>query len=125
MKLSELNQDERLALMGLLKAVIRADKDFSAEEAEEVKNVKAALGADVWRYTLDLARQHIHSLEDVKRAADQVLRQPARELIFGTLHAVAVPGDIVPAEEKILTWLALSWKIDHPLARKARERAGQ
>ena len=46
MKLSELNHDEVLALMGLLKAVIRADREYSSEEAAEVEGAAEA-GSEV------------------------------------------------------------------------------
>ena len=112
MKLTELSHDERLALVGFLKVIIQADADFSDEEAEELNKVAREMGVPEFKKTVSETKELFKKVADIKDFASKITRQPARELIFSILYEVALPGDIVPEEERVLGWLARMWKIE-------------
>lgn len=111
MQLSDLNKDERLALVGFVKVIIQADKEFSEQEAEELKKVAGAIGIPEFKETVKQAKEQFKKVADLKEFARKIERQPARELIFSCIYDVALPGDIVPEEAKVLSWLSKLWKI--------------
>lgn len=111
MKLTELTNDERLALVGFLKIIIQADKDFSDEEAAELNKVAMEMGIPEFKDAVNQAKQLFIKVVDIKEFAKKIERQPARQMIFNILYEVALPGDIVPEEARVLEWLAKQWEI--------------
>ncbi len=118
MKLTELTNDERLALVGFLKIIIQADKDFSDEEAAELNKVAKEMGVPEFKEAVAQAKKMFVKVADIKEYALKIERQPARNLIFNILHEVALPGEIVPEEAMVLEWLAKKWDI-HTFGKKA------
>ena len=53
MELSELNQDERVALVGLMKLVVMSDGEVSEEELEHVEMLVGEFGDDGYQEALD------------------------------------------------------------------------
>lgn len=115
MEISDLNKEERLALIGWAKLVIRADRDFSDEEADELKKLANQLGPDNWKEGVEEAAQRLQTANDLKKLAVEIERQEARELIFSVLYDLAVPGTIVEQEAKVLHWLAKTWGVLAPI----------
>ena len=111
MKLTDLTRDEQLALVGFLKIIIQADKDFSEEEAAELNKVAKEMGVPEFREAVAQAKKLFIKVADIKEFSKKIERQPAREMIFNILYEVALPGDIVPEEAKVLGWLAKRWEI--------------
>ncbi len=111
MKLTDLNHEEKLALVGFLKIIIQADKEFSEEEAAELNKVAKEMGVPEFKDAVNEAKKLFVKVGDIKEWSKKIDRQPARELIFDILYEVALPGDIVPEEAKVLGWLAKRWEI--------------
>ena len=111
MKLTDLSHEEKLALVGFLKIIIQADKEFSDEEAAELNKVAKEMGVPEFKETVNEAKKLFVKVGDIKEFSKKIERQPARELIFNILYEVALPGDIVPEEAKVLSWLAKRWEI--------------
>ena len=53
MELPDLNQDERTALVGLMKLTVLSDGNVSEEELESVEDLVDAFGEDAYESTLD------------------------------------------------------------------------
>lgn len=115
MRISDLNKEERLALIGWSKLIIRADKEFSNEEAEELKKLAMEMGSALFNEGVAEAREQLKSVDDLKALAEKITSQEARELIFSILYDLAVPGTIVESEAKVLQWLAKTWNVYSPI----------
>jgi uncharacterized tellurite resistance protein B-like protein len=114
MDFSELTAEERLALVGLLKAVIQADKTYSKEESIELRKVAQKVGEDLFNDTVEVAREQFKSLAAIKAHAETIKRQPARELIMKTLFEMAIPDELSDEEKELLEWLGAQWGIEVP-----------
>ncbi len=112
MDIRELSSEENIALVGLLKLVIQADKLYSLKESAELKHVASLIGADVFHRSVEAARKKLKTLEDVKAFAPSVTRQEARMLIFSLLQEMAHVDGVVADEEHSLEWLAKLWNIE-------------
>jgi uncharacterized tellurite resistance protein B-like protein len=105
----DLTDDERLALVGLIKVVIQADRLYSEEEDAELKKVAYALGEELFIATVDQARERFKSLDAIKEHARTVERQEARELILTTVQEIAVSDEVSPEEAHVVDWLSEMW----------------
>ncbi len=115
MRITDLNKEERLALIGWSKLIIRADKEFSDEEADELNKLAQEMGSEVFKETVKEAGERLNSVDDLKKLAESITSQEARELIFSALYDIAVPGTIVEEEAKVLQWLANAWNVYAPI----------
>ena len=111
MEINELNRDERVALLGLLKLMIQADREMSAEEGQELNRIAAQMGPEVWKETKKEAMEQLRSADDIRQQAGRVTRQPARELIYDLVFDMALPGAVVDEEKKELDWLVQLWEL--------------
>lgn len=116
MEVSELTHEERLALVGLMKAVIQADRIYSDEESEELRKVAKLFGKEQFQQTVAEARELFRTLSDIKDYAVRVERPEARELMFELLDDLAQQDDLVQEERELLGWLSRQWEIDSPYA---------
>jgi hypothetical protein len=111
MELEELNQDERTALVGLMKLTVMSDGNVSEEELESVEDLVDAFGEDAYESTLDAFEKRFTDGESFKVFLSKVGRQDARELIFGTVLEAAGSEAIEGREAELLDWLAKAWDI--------------
>jgi uncharacterized tellurite resistance protein B-like protein len=113
MEMDELTREEEVALIGLLKAVIQADKQLSFEENEELKRVATQMGADRFHERVTEAKQLFKTLGDIKTYAQKVERPEARERIFAFVREMARQDGVIEPEEELLTWLAETWGVEY------------
>jgi hypothetical protein len=113
MELEDLNQDERTALIGLMKLSVLSDGNVSEEELESVEELVDAFGEDTYQSTLDAFEKRFSDGDSFKKFLKTigVGRQDARELIFGTVLEAAGAEAIESGEAEILDWLAKTWDI--------------
>jgi hypothetical protein len=113
MELEDLNQDERTALIGLMKLSVLSDGNVSEEELESVEDLVDAFGEDSYQSTLDAFEKRFADGDSFKKFLKTigVGRQDARELIFGTVLEAAGAEVIESGEAEILDWLAKTWDI--------------
>jgi hypothetical protein len=113
MELEDLNQDERTALVGLMKLSVLSDGNVSEEELESVEDLVDAFGEDSYQSTLDAFEKRFSDGDSFKKFLKTigVGRQDARELIFGTVLEAAGAEAIEGGEAEILDWLAKTWDI--------------
>jgi acetyl-CoA carboxylase alpha subunit len=102
LSLAELAHEEGLALVGLLKRVIEADKQLAD-----------AMGRHSFNQMVDEARARFPSLDALKAHVATIERPEARALIYRTAREMAdVDGDRAFEEDALLGWLARLWAIE-------------
>jgi hypothetical protein len=112
MELSELNADERIALVGLIKDVVLSAGRPSEDEIEEVEDVVDSFGEGVYQETLDAFEARFSDEEAFKSFLLTIRRQDARDLIYGTILQGAASDAIEGHESDLLSWLAKVWSIE-------------
>jgi len=111
MELPDLNQDERTALVGLLKLIVMSDGEVSEDELEHVEELVAAFGDEGYQRTLDAFEARFHDEATFKKFLQGIGRQDARDLIFGTVLESADEGALDNTETGLLDWLAQAWNV--------------
>jgi hypothetical protein len=112
MELTDLNPDERLALVALIEATVRADHGVSQEEGEAIAEISDALGEGAYREAVEAADKRFKSEADLKAFLQGVQREEARNLIYGTVLDLAMSDVVTGAESPLLTWLASTWNVE-------------
>jgi hypothetical protein len=112
MELTELNADERTALVGLVKAVLMSDGKVSDEEVREVADIVEAFGEEPYRQALDAFDSRFPDEPSFQKFLTTIVRPDARELIYGTILTGAAADAIAGHESELLSWLAETWGIE-------------
>ncbi|HSS37989.1 MAG TPA: hypothetical protein VLT58_04410 [Polyangia bacterium] len=117
MELADLNQDERVALAGLMKLVVMSDGDVSEEELEHVEMLVGAFGDDGYQQALDQFEARFPDEPAFRKFLQQgVKRQEARDLIFETILEGAQEGALDDKETGLLDWLSRAWNVKIEIA---------
>jgi hypothetical protein len=111
MEFKDLNQDERTALVGLMKLVVMSDGSVSEEELEHVEDLVDAFGEDGYQRTLDAFESRFSDSQSFRTFLRTISRQEARELIFGTVLEGAGAEAVEGGEAELLDWLARTWDV--------------
>jgi hypothetical protein len=113
MELGDLNQDERTALVGLMKFAVMSDGTVSEEELEYVEDLVDAFGEEDYQKTLDAFEGRFSDVDGFKKFLKTVGvgRPDARELIFGTVLGAADTQAIEGGEAELLDWLGQAWDV--------------
>lgn len=109
--LSQLDVNERAALVALTKAVILADSKVSDDEQAEVARISAALGDDHYRELMDVMDTRLPDEDSLKQFLLTITRQEARELIYGIVLEAATTGGVGGDEPQLLSWLEKTWNL--------------
>ena len=112
MELSELNADERTALVGLVKTIVMSDGNVSEDELEEVEQIVAGIGEEVYEASLDAFESRFLDEASFKKFLAGITRPEARDLIYGTILEAASADAIEVRESELLDWLAKTWNIE-------------
>ena len=112
MEINDLDPDEWLALVGLLKVIVQADRTLSPQELDQLRKLERAMGAEPWAEAKARAAERCKTKDDPRAVAREVQRQPARALIFDLLYEMAAAEQVAFEEELELSWLARLWEID-------------
>src|SRR5215203_446565 len=116
MELSELNQDERTALVGLMKVVVMSDGNVSEDEIEHVESLVDAFGEGEYQRTLDAFEKRFTDEPSFREFLRGIGREDAREVIFGTVLESAGEGALDGSEADLLDWLSKAWNIKIEIA---------
>ena len=111
MELSQLDQDERVALVALIEYVVEADTNVSEGEIEEIAEVVEALGREEYQALADEVADRFADEQELRDFLVTVRRQEARELIYGTVLETATRDTIGEREGELLEWLAKTWNV--------------
>ena len=111
MTLSELTQEEHLALVALTEVVIVSDANLSADEVAQVDAIVNEMGEETFRSLAEQAEERFADREALKAFLKGITRQDARELIYGTVLSEALTDAMPHAEAEFLDWLSKEWKV--------------
>lgn len=112
MKLSELDDHERLVFAGLVRAMTRQDGEVTAEEAAEVTRLANEVGAKEFWFAMNEAQKMLPEPGDISNAAEGVTRQEVRRWMYEQLEILAGADEVVVAEEALLHWLVRIWSLE-------------
>lgn len=121
MELPDLNQDERTALVGLIKLIVMSDGEVSEDELEHVEMLVGAFGEEGYRRTLDAFEARFQDEPSFRTFLKTIGRQDARDLIFGTVLESAGEGALDSAETGLLDWLVQAWNVKIEIADETDE----
>ena len=108
MKLEDLDGDEKLALGGLLRMMVRSDGDFSEKEENAINAAGERLGGRLWG-VISQSAQDCPNDADIRAAVAKVTRAEARALIRGVVAEIAESDLVSESEHQLLGWLDESW----------------
>ena len=111
MNLTDLNADERLALIGLVAQMVSADGEMSEEEMAELGQLGAEMGQDAFASAFEAQKSRFSSLDDAIDFASKIENQDAREMIHTCLVDMAQSDGLADEEAHIIRRVALMWGI--------------
>jgi hypothetical protein len=113
MELGDLDEEEKTALVGLVKTVVFSDAKVSSDEMAEIDDVVDAIGEDAYQRHLDAFESRFQDEASFRAFLKKTItRQDARELIYGTILRGAAADAIEGGESDLLAWLATAWNIE-------------
>jgi hypothetical protein len=112
MELTDLDANERLALVALIEATVQADRGVSQEEEEVLADIVDAIGEDAYRQAVEAADKRFKNESDLKAFLQGIQREEARNLIYGTLLDLAMSDVVTGSESPLLAWLASTWNVE-------------
>jgi len=116
MELSDLDQGERTALIGLMKLVVLSDTEVSDDELDHIETLVDAFGEGEYQRTLDALETQLADPAQFRDFLRGVSRQDARDLIFGTVLEAAGEGALEGREAELLDWLSRNWNVKIEIA---------
>jgi len=111
MELRELNHDERLALVALLTLVLESDRTTVDGEVAELDRVVDAIGREEWQQLVDEVDRRFPTEVELQAFLPSIVRQDARDLIYGTALDTAIEDSVDLFESQLLDWLAKLWNV--------------
>jgi hypothetical protein len=112
MELTDLDPNERLALVALIEATVQADHGVSQEEEEVLADIVDAIGEGPYREAVEAADKRFSNEADLKAFLQGIQREEARGLIYGTLLDLAMSDVVTGSESPLLSWLASTWNVE-------------
>jgi hypothetical protein len=109
--LANLQSDEKLALVALLKRFVTEDGEVSEEEVDAIGAVADVLGEEEYRRLVDEADARLQGDEELRAFLQSIARQDARETIYGLAFEAAASEALQGPEAEMLDWLAKTWGI--------------
>ena len=111
MELRDLNHDERLALVALLELMVESDRNVADGEVAEIDRVIETLGRDEYQRLVTEVDERFPTEDELREFLPSIVRQDARELIYGTALDTAIEDAVDALESRTLDWLAKLWSI--------------
>ena len=116
MELADLNQDERTAVVGLMKLVVMSEDNVTEDELEYVEALVDAFCEGEYQRTLDAFEKRFTDEASFRNFLRGIGREDARELIFATVLEGAGEGALDGRETDLLDWLSKAWNIKIEIA---------
>jgi hypothetical protein len=123
MELTDLDPNERLALVALIESTVRADHGVSQEEEEAIADIIDALGEGAYREAVEASDRRFKSEADLKTFLQGIQREEARNLIYGTVLDLAMSDVVTGSESPLLSWLASTWNVEAAIEPAADDEA--
>jgi hypothetical protein len=116
MEITDLTEDERLALVAVVRRVAEADTYVTDPEAQQLRAIIKALGEQAYRDACDVVDGRFADAEQLKTFLRGIERQAARELIYSTGLALSLADSGDRNEKEILEWLSRNWHVKMRIA---------
>jgi len=110
-EIGELNDDEQLALVGLIEFVAESNASISDEEQDEISHLVKAFGAEKYRGLVDAVDTRFADEAALRTHLQGVHRQDARELIYGLTLETALSDPENLQHSEMLDWLRGEWNV--------------
>lgn len=94
MELADLNQDEQIALAGLLEFVVLASGHVNEDEQQEIDSIVDAIGEDNYRKAVEQVDKRFPDEKALRVFLSKIERQEARELIYGSVIEAAMTDTV-------------------------------
>ncbi len=111
MEIRDLNDEEQLALMGLIEFVAESNATISEEEQEEIAHLVEAFGADEYRALVEAVDEKLPNEEALRAHLQTIERQDARDLIYGLGLETALSDAENLGHSDMLDWLRGEWGV--------------
>lgn len=111
MEIRDLNEDEQLALVGLIEFVAESNRSITEEEQAEISQLVEAFGAERYRSLVDAVDARFADEEALKSHLREVGRGEARELIYGLALETALSDAEGLQHSQMLDWLRGEWNV--------------
>ena len=111
MEIRDLNEDEQLALMGLIEFVAESNATIREEEQEELQHLVDAFGAEKYRALVDAVDEKFANEEALREFLQTIQRQEARDLIYGLTLETALSDAENLNHSDMLDWLKTEWNV--------------
>lgn len=111
MRLSDLSENEELALLGLMREIVQADGEYTDAERRVVEAMRRELGEARFDKAILRAMDAFDSRAELKEHAKTITRPEARRAIYDALAKVASADGVDETEEAPLAWLASWWAL--------------
>jgi hypothetical protein len=111
-KLSDLVDDERVALVALLRFMVRMDGVFSATEVKALTSLAKDIGSSEFWATMRDVQQRVVTPEDLVQMVERVERRDVKEWIYGVLLGLAAIDGMDDKESQLLEWVQETWGLN-------------
>jgi hypothetical protein len=112
MELADLNQNEQIALAGLLEFVVLASGHVTEDEQNDIDDIVEALGEENHRKAVDEVDKRFSDEKSFRTFLSTIDRQEARELIYGVVIDAAMTDTVEGRESALLEWLSDEWNVE-------------
>ncbi len=112
MELADLNQNEQIALAGLLEFVVLASGHVTEDEQNEIDTIVEALGEEKYRKAVEEVDKRFPDEKAFRKFLSAIEREDARELIYGVVIEAAMADTVEGRESALLEWLAEEWDVE-------------
>ena len=111
-ELHTLNDEELVALVGLLEYVVMEDKLLNEQEEDMVRWLMNQVGMERYMDAIEEFETRYGNQYDLRSLLETIDRHDARELIYGTVLEVSSINAVTGSESDLMDWLAELWELE-------------
>ncbi len=112
MKLADLHEEERVALVALLRFMVRMDGVFSPAEVQAMTALAKEIGSAEFWTTMREVQQRVVTPDDLVQLVEKVERREVMEWIYGVLVGLAAIDGMDDSEAQLLEWVQETWGLN-------------
>jgi hypothetical protein len=112
MIISDLNENELIALVGLAKYVIFSDNLLTQEENLKLQALTEKIGLDEFRLLLDKFEKCCPDIDSFRDFLKTIQNQEPREYIYRVIFDLATVDSVDNIETSLLSWLEKEWDLN-------------